>query len=289
MSLVAVFRSAFARDLVTTAELERLLAETLTAAREAWPANWLSDDAVIRGLAERVPIESDPIGYIRTVHADDVYLALACGAGAPAALDAFEARYFADVDAAIRQRCGMVSWANDFKQTLREKLFVGSAERRPRILEYAGLGPLRGWLRVIVVRDLINQQTRATKEQPVDQDELVDLGDPDNPDPALRLFKQRYAPQFTQAFTAALAALAPCDRALLKQRFVDGLTLEQLAAIQAVDRATVVRRLAKARASVLASVRSRLVASTALPESEISSLMRHVRSDLQVTLTQLLG
>ncbi|MGE0867282.1 MAG: sigma-70 family RNA polymerase sigma factor [Kofleriaceae bacterium] len=288
MTLAAAFRAHLSRTLADAPELEPLLASKLAQARAAWPATWISDDELIRGLAERAPNDADPIEYVRTVHADDLYLALACGAGASAALDAFEVRYFSDVDAAIRQRCGSVPWISDFKQALREKLFVGSVDRRPRILAYAGLGPLRGWLRVIVLRDLINRQTRVPKEQPVDHDELAELStEPD--DPALRLFKQRYAPQFTQAFIAALAALSPRDRDLLKQRFVDGLTLEQLATAHTVDRATVVRRLARARATVLSDVRSRLVVSTALPASEISSLMRHVRSDLQITLTQLLG
>lgn len=65
---------------------------------------------------------------------------------------------------------------------------------------------------------------------------------------------------------------------------VDGLSLDQLARTEAVHRATAARRLQKVRAQVVSSVRRLLTARLKLSPSELESLVRLARSQLDLSL-----
>jgi hypothetical protein len=56
---------------------------------------------------------------------------------------------------------------------MRSDLLSGSKDKPARIAAYTGRGTLRAWLRVIVVRDIINQEARETKEQLVEDDQFA--------------------------------------------------------------------------------------------------------------------
>ena len=100
--------------------------------------------------------------------------------------------------------------------------------------------------------------------------------------------KEGVAELAKSALESALTALAPKDRTLLRHHYLDGLTLDQLAGLHRVHRATVARWLQHARHSVLEGTRQRLRAALDTDESEAASLLRLVQSRFDVTLPRLL-
>src|SRR6476646_7397720 len=97
---------------------------------------------------------------------EDLYLACACGTGDSRAIRAFDAAYSHVVETAYRRFRYLARGAEDVKQLIHEKLFVAEAGKAPKIADYAGRGDLKTWLRVSVVRLLINISGRESREIP---------------------------------------------------------------------------------------------------------------------------
>ena len=73
----------------------------------------------------------------------------------------------------------------DIWQRLREILLVPAGDRLPHILDYAGRGDLRGWLRVIAVRLAQKHRQAERRQTPVSDELLADLASPADLDPEL--------------------------------------------------------------------------------------------------------
>jgi len=86
----------------------------------------------------------------------------------------------------------------------------------------------------------------------------------------------------------ALAELPPHDRSLLRLHYIEGLSLDRLAVMERVHRATVARWLSDARSTVLSRVRTLLAERLKLSGHEGESLLRFVRSRLDLSLRRAL-
>jgi len=71
--------------------------------------------------------------------------------------------------------------------------------------------------------------------------------------------------------------------------FVDAVTLDELARLRNVHRATVARHLVAARKTILDEIRRQLHERLAISSDEFVSLIRLVRSRLQISVAQLLA
>jgi RNA polymerase sigma-70 factor (ECF subfamily) len=105
--------------------------------------------------------------------------------------------------------------------------------------------------------------------------------------PELERLKVHYRDAFQDALDRALVSLAPRQRALLRMHHVDGYTLDRLATIHQVHRATVARWLSDAREQIVRETHRLLGERFALTPSEIASLAAIVESQLAISLTQL--
>ena len=85
-----------------------------------------------------------------------------------------------------------------------------------------------------------------------------------------------------------MRALSPSDRTLLKQQFIDGLGTEALAALHRVHRVTMFRRLSKIRRQLLSATRRELAARIRVQRSELDSIMRAVKGNVELTLERIL-
>jgi RNA polymerase sigma-70 factor (ECF subfamily) len=264
--------------------LEEELEAMWEAARAAWPEIALSGEQFAGYLAERVPAEDPPDQVIAALLPGDLLLACGCVQGDPRALEAFESVVFPSVEAALR-RTGLGSGvAADVSSAIREQILVGGPGSRPKLADYQGRGPLHGWLRVTAVRMAIRIGRQHGRE--IADDRALASATAKDVDPELAYMKTVYRAEFKAAFAEAMQALSPRERNLLRQRFADGLRIEQLAKLYDVHVATIGRWLAQARESVFTETRAVLVKRLRIERAEFESILRVVRSQLDLTLSR---
>ena len=254
------------------------LRKLVDAGREAWPSVALPPEAFVRYLAAR--------GMLDAAHPADLYLACACAERAPGAVEAFEAAYMGRVGGYLVKMRPTRPFLDDVRQTLREKLLVGRDGAPPRIAEYDGRGALASWLRVVAVRTAVDLH-RATDhdEEPADDDRVLPGA---VTDPEVGYVKQRYRGAFNDAVRDAFEALDDEQREVLRSHFVEGRTLEEVAAALGVSRATAARRLAAARKAVMDEARSLLGARLGARGAALESLAGVMVSQIDLSLPGLL-
>src|SRR5262249_32629853 len=104
------------------------------AGQAAWPSLKLDPDVLARFLVERAAAEAPPA----LDRAADLYLACACAEGVHGAVEALERTHGEVVRRVLARLDPAQRFVDDALQILRERLFVGSAEVRPKIKDYAG-------------------------------------------------------------------------------------------------------------------------------------------------------
>jgi RNA polymerase sigma-70 factor (ECF subfamily) len=214
----------------------------------------------------------------------DLYLACACAARAPGALEAFDKAHVARIEVYLARLRPTPQFVDEVRQEVRDKLYVGR-DGAPWIAEYDGRGALASWVRVVAIRtaiDLRRQEGPAPASDPLAQHA------PSPGDPERDLERERYQRAFAEALRGAVLALGPEQRRILRRHFAEGATLEALAEELGVHRATVARHVAAARLALRRDARRRLRAALGCPESELESLATALRSQLDLSLPTLL-
>jgi RNA polymerase sigma-70 factor (ECF subfamily) len=253
---------------------QRTPATLYRAGRRAWPDLPL-DEARFCAFVTGLGSEIDP------ARAADLYLACASIAALPAALAAFETYLLHPLDGALKRTGASPELIDEVKQTLRVRLLVGDP---PGLSAYRGVGELRGWVRIIAVREAVHLRRRQRRQVPI-ADALKDAADED---PELKWLRQRYQLEFKQALKDAFARLTRAERSVLRLQFLDGLTLDQVARYLRVHRATAARRLAQAKAALSEHTRHALEARLSVPAAELDSLFRMLVPRIEITLRRLL-
>jgi RNA polymerase sigma-70 factor, ECF subfamily len=291
-SLAALFVDAAPTrgDATAGERLEQLLAAGLAAARAAWPQVDVPDEVFVPYLASR--LAGDEVGgaelesRLASARIADLYLACACARGDTRALAAFEHGTLDVVDAALARMNMSAAIVDEVKQIVRRLLLVADS-RPPRIVDYSGRGDLRGWVRVTAAREAL-RLVRQGKREVALEPELLEQAIAPDADAELEYVKTVYRGEFRAAFRDAMARLSDRERNLLAHQFVDGLTLDQLAALYRVHRATIARWLARARARLLRGTQAALRTRLRVHASELDSIMRLIESRLDVTLPGIL-
>ena len=265
------------------AALETRLADVLRIGRAAWPDLSIGDDEFLQYLGERWPEGTVGVAALDGVHVADLYLAAACALGRPRALAAFERHCFVSLPAILARYSTHSDFHDEVRQALRERLFVGSAGQRPRIADYAGRGSLCGWVRVITVRLAVDLLRRRGSALPAQSDDVLQTLATEG-DPELRILSERYREEVKAAFRDAFAALSPAERNLLRLHHLDGLTIDDLAALKRLHRSTMARRIARCSELVATTVHHLLIERLGITPSHVESIMRLVRSQLDLSL-----
>ncbi len=252
-------------------------------ARTANPAVALKLEDFLEFMADRTALDAD-LG-LEAFHLEDLFLACASLKGDRAALEELEAR-LRQVRPAVRAVDTSEAFADEVLQRVREACLLGTGAARPKLAAYAGRGPLLAWLRVSAVGCALNLRR---ERRPEVADEGLLSGIPaDAEDPVLRALKARYQTDFKAAFEAAVGQLEPRDRTLLRMRFVDGLTLQEMGGIYRVTHVTAMRWLEQCRSKLMTQTRASLVARLGLSPSEADSLLKELQSGLELSLDGLL-
>lgn len=268
--------------------LDEQLATLVAVAQQARGPLAVSAEALVAHVARVAGTKTEP-GALGSLRVGDLYLACACAAGSDRALLLFDEEYGRDIDLAIA-RSGNVNLGKDeFRQLLRDKLFVARGERPPKIADYAGRGDLRSWVRVTALRMIVDivRTANAGKEISVESEMLGAMPAP-NEDPELDYIQRVYKSEFKDALQSAFGSLTPRERNLLRHQVIHGLNIDQVGAIYRVHRTTAFRWIEKARKSLLRETRSALMSRLRVGTVEFHSIMRVVQGDLDVSVRRLL-
>jgi RNA polymerase sigma-70 factor (ECF subfamily) len=263
-------------------DVEDVLTAHVARARAAFPAVELDPARFAEFIGQRLGVDA-----LEGARVEDLWIACACLAGNAAALSAIEEQYLPALDGALAKMGLTPDTVTEAKQRLRAVLFVGDEENPPRIGEYRGAGDLRAWLRVSAMRAALKVLRKGARETSGDDAILAMRAEAD--DPELAYMKASYRSAFKVAFQEALDSLLPRERTLLKQQVVDGLGIDELGALYEVHRATAARWLQSAREKLLSRTRRVFALRTGIATDECESVMRMVRSQLDLSLHRRLG
>jgi RNA polymerase sigma-70 factor (ECF subfamily) len=269
----------------TPNDFDTALRDVIGAAQRTCPTFHVSPDVFAAYLRERLPPDLPPPIALRRMHTSDLYLACACAHGDPGAIAAFDDHCLGQLDRAL-SRIGIDrDVIAEVKQEIRCRVLVGDGGHA-EIVDFSGRGDLRGWVRVMATRQALRRQCHARRELATEDDELWQcLVPPESPELDRR--KELYRHEFKRAFETALRALPPREQTLLRQHYLDGATLDELALLYGVHRSTVARLLGHARELVLAATRDRLVSQLEVPSQEIDSILRMIWSRIEISVRAL--
>jgi RNA polymerase sigma-70 factor (ECF subfamily) len=250
----------------------------------SWPGVALSIEDFARHVEERVEGDANEI---LTRHGDDLFLACACARGDARAIELFSKQFLGAVPTMVARIVPPGELMDELVQSLHELMLVRRASAPPHIAEYRGTGSLAGWVRISATRAAVRMKNRAARF--ASSSEPLDREGPEAPTvgPERLYVERRYGPAFQAAFREALVALPDAPRELLRRYYVDGLTIDQLAEIHGIHRATAARRIDAARRLLFTDARRRASEQLRIPDEDINSLLYLVASRLELSLRHL--
>ena len=138
----------------------------LSTARKRWPDIELSAKDFIAYLAQQLSPERSLLEDLKKIHAADVYLCAACLQEDRAAQQALMDLTLRLVELSLLNFSAAEIPADEVHQQLLERLTKPGLENKPRLALYNGSSRLVSWLRIIVVRtilDLIRSHQRMSQ------------------------------------------------------------------------------------------------------------------------------
>jgi RNA polymerase sigma-70 factor (ECF subfamily) len=258
--------------------------------RAAWPTINIAAETFAQYVTDRLE-PGEGATEAADLRVEDLYLACGCALGIKEAVRALDERYLSQVGTFLSRIDRSSTFIDDVRQKLREKLLLAhESDGKPKITTYSGRGALSSWMQVAAIRAALNLRRDqkapkgTTSFDDNDSDEALLL-----PDPELRLLQRRHRDDFRAAFAQAVTALDVESRQLLRWHFLDGLSLTQIGTLRKVDKSTVSRWLAAARQALFEETQRLLQQQLQVPASDVASLMRVVRDELDdVSLERLL-
>ncbi len=251
------------------------MALDLAAARAAWPGVDNREDEFAQFVAARVADHA-------AACIEDLWLACAILRGDATALRAFEGILVATIAPALAHLDGGTALVGDATIAVRERVLGTGGDGK--LAAYKGRGDLRGWLKVVAVREALQLLRQRKREAPLPDD--LDLANAvDNTaelSPAEGL-------AYREAFAAALATLTARDRNLLRQHYLYAATIDELGALYAVHRATAARWLADIRATLLQRTRHELATALRVGGDELDEAMGRIAAHLDYSLRHTLS
>jgi RNA polymerase sigma-70 factor, ECF subfamily len=215
------------------------------------------------------------------VHVTDLAVAWACARHDEKAIAWFEAQWLPQASRALKKLQLGSAVIDDVLGWLRFELFARDDQRGPLIAQYSGRGDLASWVRAVAVHEGLKHVRRQRRD--VTPEAAADL-----PMPEVELAAMRGAmgAAFTSALEESFHALGAAERTLLRQHFLDGLSIDVLAGLLQIHRSTAARRVVAARTALVDGVRARLSERLALNDESVDQVI--TLSNLQESLSALL-
>lgn len=264
----------------TEQRFDRALTDAFSSGKDRWPAIGCSlpqfRDWVVDGGIDADRLEAN---------GPDIYLAACCALGDATATVVFDRLYLTFLRPLVRAAVTTDDDLKELRQQLRIKLLVGD---RPKIGQYRGQGTLLGWVQACATRTALNLKRghfHRTRSEPTMLERMV--SDECNPERQLASRQSRNA--LSAALARCLAALSAKEKTLLQLFFVDAVSMEEIAPLFGVHRATVARWIGATRTKVLDGVCRAMSAELQATRAEVSSLMGLDRSEIDISVGTILG
>ncbi len=280
-SALAVFGPS--TETATVEALRRQVAD----ARAAWPELTVTASEFATELGRRLG-DTATVQSLTACRGSDVYLTIASTAGDEAATRAIMALVEREVQFGAARTRATADQAAETRAELHRILFTSDPPRSAATREFGGRGDLRGYLRVMAIRELVRTVKRGRREEPREEEALFALIAPGS-DPELSILRDRFHGSVDVAMRAALGKLSERSRALLRYQVVDGWNVDRVGALYGVHRATAARWTAAARDELGSLIRSEVAGQLAIQVDEVDSIVRLVQSRLDVSLERLIG
>jgi RNA polymerase sigma-70 factor len=229
----------------------------------------------------------DDAPRIPSFSARDLALAFACLNKDPIAQALFVERY-GPLMRRVASRLIDANRIDDLLQIVTARLLIG-AEQPPRIGQYRGRCELGGWVRVVTTREALSMLRKEPNPTGDNLESLAEAITDLAAGPEIELLRKTYARQFASAFQAALLALTPRQRNLLRYSLVEKLSIDVIGELYGVHRSTVARWIEAARAALSEDTKTRLAAQLDLGPEALDSLLRFVLSAVDVSIDRLLA
>jgi RNA polymerase sigma-70 factor (ECF subfamily) len=251
--------------------------ESLVARASAeWPGVVVDPASFAAYVGERLPPSGDLLAQLAAVDAPGLYLACACARGAEGAIERFASTVIPEVDRTLAKMAIDRAQREDVVSKLEQLLFFGDGSGAPPIVSsYTGRGTLRAWARSVAVKQALTVRRKDQRQVPID-DELLELA-AEQTTPEMAYLRDFYVQEFRAALARAMRAVSRRERNLLRQHYLDGMSLEAVARVHRVHRATAARWLADARESVLRRTKEELTGAIHASPSELESVLAFVR------------
>lgn len=240
-------------------------------------------DAFVAFLAERKPTLPPTLDEARL---GELRLAFACGRGDECAIAALERGYGGAIATSLSRVNSTKHSVDDLRQIVKTKLFVGHA---PAINQYSGSGGLAAWLGVVTLRTALNAaRSRGADTVGLTEASAQGSGLAETADPELDYLRAKYKTDFSAAFARALEELSTRERLLLRQHMVEKLTVRELGRLYDVNSGTVTRWIQRAREGLARRTCEALQDELAVSDDELQSIMRLIRSRVELSITRAL-
>jgi RNA polymerase sigma-70 factor, ECF subfamily len=211
--------------------------------------------------------------------AAELSLARACARGEPAAIATLETRYISTVAGALHRLRLDPDTVSEVQQRVREVLLVGRG--RPGIAEFRGSGPLKAFVRIIALREAV--KLKRTHEHEVSLEDAMAVEQAGEA-PEITYLRKAHGAHLKRALRDAVAALTPRERTMLRQYFIDGLSIDELGLAWQVHRATAARQVTRAHQAWLGETQRILRDRLNFSESQVQSVVRAVASRFDLSL-----
>ncbi len=201
----------------------------------------------------------------------------------PAALTHLNEVLLPRVKAALLRRATPAE-VDEALQQLRIRMLVARDGQPARLQAFSGRGPLVAYLRIAAANLMLNERRPGRMAVSLDGSTMADTFDI-----AQRLVKSDQQAAFKAVFRDAVQVLSARERSLLRMSLIDGLSIDEIAPMYQVHRATVARWLEAARERLAAVTRSRLAQALKLEPDAVDSLLASVQNGFDLSLSQALS
>jgi RNA polymerase sigma-70 factor (ECF subfamily) len=244
------------------------------------PASWgdfdCSRDDFVRHVVDRQAADA-------ALRISDLWLAFACSRGCERAIAVLDREQLVQLAPHLAKMGLSSDQIAETVQRVRCEILLGTATQPPLIVRYQGRGALGAFVRAVATRIAFRVLRDSPRRDPASSGELAAIAGDERGAPQRRL----YAEAFSRGLRQALDSLARRDRTLLRQVFVDRLSIDGLAAQYQVHRATAARWVQRAKDSLRAATYDHVSRALGVAAVDLDSVARWVRSQVELSLHQL--